>query len=246
MPLLENRLQDKRILLTGGGSGIGRAVAQKLHVASARVAITGRTPSKLNETNKLLGGRLLTLTCDGTDPKAVAATVEIVQKELGHIDILINNAGINIKGRSSRQLTVTDWRQVIQCNLDSAFFFIHAVLPAMRERKAGHIINISSISGLRATALSGPAYTASKFGMTALSLCVGLEEAENGIRTTAICPGEVDTPILDQRPMPISAQRRAIILKPDDVAEAVYFAANLRPGVSVPELIITPALQPFA
>ena len=82
--------------------------------------------------------------------------------------------------------------------------------------------------------------------MNALSHSVGLEEGENGIRTTVICPGEVNTPILDYRPVVVSEERKAVILRPEDVAEAVYYVANLRPGVSVPEMIITPTVQPYA
>lgn len=246
MSILENRVAGKNVLLTGGGSGIGRAVAIKLVEAGARVAITGRDQAKLDETKKLAGGNVHVHVCDGTKHDQVEKTVAAVVKSLGSIDILINNAGMNLKDRYIRNLTIEAWHQTIQGNLDSAFFFTRAVVPGMLQRGAGHIINISSVSGKRANKLGGTAYAAAKFGMTALSHSVGLEEGENGIRTTAICPGEVNTPILDQRPAPVSEERRAIILRPEDVAEAVYYVANLRPGVSVPEMIITPTVQPYA
>jgi NADP-dependent 3-hydroxy acid dehydrogenase YdfG len=246
MSFFENRVQGKKILLTGGSSGIGRAIAIKLSEAGAELAITARHKEKLEETNRLANGKLLTLVCDGIDAEQVKATVAETEKRLGQIDILINNAGMNLKDRYARNLTPEGWQKTIQANLDASFFFIHAVLPGMLKRKKGHIINMSSISGKRANKLGGTAYAAAKFGVTALSFCIGLEEAENGIRTTAICPGEVDTPILEHRPTPVTAERRAIILRPEDVAEAVLYAANLREGVSVPELIITPTLQPYA
>ncbi len=210
------------------------------------MAITGRDQVKLDETNKLTGGKVYVHVCDGTKHDQVEKTVAAVMKSLGSIDILINNAGMNLKDRYIRNLTIEGWHQTIQGNLDSAFFFTRAVVPGMLQRGTGHIINISSVSGKRANKLGGTAYAAAKFGMTALSHSVGLEEGENGIRTTAICPGEVNTPILDQRPAPVTEERRAIILRPDDVAEAVYYVANLRPGVSVPEMIITPTVQPYA
>ena len=115
----------------------------------------------------------------------------------------------------------------------------------MKEQGGGRILNIGSISAQRPRA-GGTPYAAAKFGMNALSHSVGLEEGEKGIRTTVVCPGEVDTPILENRPTPVPAERRAIILRPDDVAEAVYYVANLRQGVSVPEMIITPTIQPYA
>lgn len=246
MSIMENRVAGKTVLLTGGGSGIGRAVALKLAEAGARVAITGRDRAKLDETNRLSGGKLQVQLCDGTRHDQVEKTVAAVAKVFGSIDILINNAGMNLKERYIRNLTVEAWQQTIQGNLDSAFYFTREVLPGMLARRQGHIINISSVSGKRANKLGGTAYAAAKFGMNALSHSVGLEEGENGIRTTVICPGEVDTPILEHRPTPVPTERRAIILRPEDVAEAVYYVANLRPGVSVPEMIITPTIQPYA
>jgi NADP-dependent 3-hydroxy acid dehydrogenase YdfG len=246
MSLFENRIQGKTVLLTGGSSGIGAAIARKLHQAGAQVAITGRHQEKLNAVNHEAQGKLLTFVCDGTQVEQVKQTVAEVEKLFGRIDILVNNAGMNVKNRYASNLTPEDWQKTIQVNLDAAFFFVHAVLPGMVRRQHGHLIITSSISGLRANKLGGTAYAASKFGVTALSLSVGLEEAEHGIRTTAICPGEVDTPILDQRPAPVSDERRAVILRPEDVAEAVLYVANLREGVSVPELVITPTVQPFA
>lgn len=246
MALLENRVAGKKILLTGGGSGIGRAIALKLHEAGAQIAIAGRDRAKLDETNRLAGGKLLVVVCDATLPQEVTKAVAGVQKTLAGLDILINNAGMNIKERYIRNLSAEGWRQTIEGNLDSAFHFTSAVLPAMLKQGEGHIINISSVSGKRANKLGGTAYAAAKFGMMALSHSVALEEGENGIRTTAICPGEVDTPILEQRPTPVSAERRAVIMRPEDIAEAVYYVANLRPGVSVPEMIITPTIQPYA
>lgn len=246
MSILENRVAGKHIVVTGGGSGIGRAVALKLSEAGARVAITGRDQAKLDETNRLAGGKLLAVVCDGTLHEQVVKTVHQVHQAFGAIDILINNSGMNIKERYIRNISLEGWKQTIEGNLDSAFYFTRAVLPGMLKQQHGHIINISSVSGKRANKLGGSAYAAAKFGMTALSHSVGLEEGENGIRTTAICPGEVNTPILEQRPTAVTDERRAVILRPEDVAEAVYYVCNLRPGVSVPEMIITPTVQPYA
>lgn len=242
-------LAGKTVLLTGGGSGIGAATARFLSQAGAIVIITGRTESKLKEVCAGLGEetRVRYRVCDGREPKQVAECVQWVSDQFGgRLDLLVNNAGVNLKDRSARKLTPETWRYTIQANLDSAFFFIHAALPVMTAQGGGLIININSVAGKRATKLSGAAYCASKFGMAALSHSVGVEERENRIRTTSIFPGEVDTPILDQRPEPVPLERRQQILQPEDVAEAVLFVATLPDRVSIPELLIMPANQPYA
>ncbi len=116
----------------------------------------------------------------------------------------------------------------------------------MRERRQGLIINVSSVAGVRASVLAGTAYAASKFGMSALSLMIGLEEGANGIRSCMVCPGEVNTPILDDRPVVPTAEKRAVMLQPEDLAQAALFVATLHPRATVPELIITPTTQRYA
>jgi NADP-dependent 3-hydroxy acid dehydrogenase YdfG len=129
----------------------------------------------------------------------------------------------------------------LQANLDGAFYCIHYVLPQMIERRDGLVINIDSVSGKRSHPLGGVAYNASKFGMTALGLCLGAEEKDNGIRVCNIYPGEVDTPILKDRPMEPTLEHRKRMLRSEDVAAAVLFVATLPPHVTVPELVIKPA-----
>jgi NADP-dependent 3-hydroxy acid dehydrogenase YdfG len=113
----------------------------------------------------------------------------------------------------------------------------------MRQRGDGLIINISSVAGKRASPLGGAAYAASKFGMSALGLCLAAEEKDSGIRVSNIYPGEVDTPILVERPTPVTEEHRRRILQAEDVAAAVLFVATLPPRVSVPELVIKPTTQ---
>ena len=242
-----SHLEGKKVLITGGGSGIGRAVAQQFVAEGAHVAITGRTPERLRETWEAVGcsERLCHQTCDVGDPAQVMRLVNWARGELGRIDILVNNAGLNIKQRAVRELTVDNWKKLIRANLCGAFYCIQAVLPQMLERRDGLIINISSVAGKRANPLGGAGYAASKFGMHALSHCLGAEEKDNGIRCCVIYPGEVDTPILESRPQPLTPEQRARILQPEDVAEAVLFVASLPPRASVPELVIKPTSQTF-
>jgi NADP-dependent 3-hydroxy acid dehydrogenase YdfG len=239
------RLQNKIALVTGGGSGIGQAIARSFIEEGARVAITGRDLAKLEKTGKELGGKVLCVACDVAEPKQVAGLVERVHKELGPIDILVNNAGTNLKERTFRQLTIENWQKLMRTNLDGAFYCIHAVFPGMLERKDGVIININSIAGKRASPLGGVAYAASKFGMTGLGMSLGAEEKDSGIRICNIYPGEVDTPILEFRPQALSAEHRQKILRPEDVAAAALFVATLPAHVSVPELVIKPASATF-
>jgi NAD(P)-dependent dehydrogenase (short-subunit alcohol dehydrogenase family) len=242
-----NRLNGKVVLVTGGGSGIGLAAAKGFLDEGARVAITGRNSQKLEEAAKSLaaGEELFHYPADLTEPDQVKTLVDKVTKHFGPLDILVNNAGLNIKERSIRDLTPERWQALVRGNLDSAYYCIYEVLPQMLKRKDGLIINISSTSGKRAGPLGGAAYAAAKFGMAALGICLAAEEIQSGIRVSNIFPGEVDTPILVNRPTPVSDEHRRRILKPGDVAAAILFVATLPASVSVPELVIKPTSQMY-
>jgi NADP-dependent 3-hydroxy acid dehydrogenase YdfG len=238
-----NKLTAKTALVTGGGSGIGLATVKLLLSEGARVAITGRNEGKLRDAAAMLnaGEQLIDHAADLGDPAQVQRLVEEVTARLGRIDILVNNAGTNIKERTFRELTPESWELLLAGNLDSAFHCMHAVLPQMRQRKDGLIINVNSIAGKRANPLGGVAYIAAKFGMRGLAMGVAAEEKAFGIRISSIYPGEVNTPILEARPEPVSDERKLTMLQPQDVAEAVLFIATLSPHVAIPELVITPA-----
>jgi NADP-dependent 3-hydroxy acid dehydrogenase YdfG len=120
----------------------------------------------------------------------------------------------------------------------------HALKPR-GLRRVQTVIQICSIAGIRASTLGGTGYSASKFGQSALGICLGREEGGQGIRSTVIYPGEVNTPILDARPVPVGAERRAAILQPEDIGAAVRFLVELHPRARVPELIITPTVDDF-
>jgi NADP-dependent 3-hydroxy acid dehydrogenase YdfG len=242
-----SKLQSKTALVTGGGSGIGLAVTRLFLREGARVAVTGRDETKLREATRGLdaGDRLLCHATDVSDPDQVAALVRTVTERLGPIDILVNNAGTNLKERAFRELTPETWGRLIRTNLDGAFYCINAVLPQMLERRDGVIVNISSVAGKRAGPLGGAAYVASKFGMTGMGLCLAAEEKDSGIRVSNVYPGEVNTPILEVRPQPVTQEQRQKILQPEDVAAAVLFVAALPPHVSVPELVIKPTAQTY-
>jgi NADP-dependent 3-hydroxy acid dehydrogenase YdfG len=239
-------LTGKTVLITGGGSGIGLAAAQQFIAQGARVAITGRNAEKLQRAATSLGSdRVLHHAADVGEPAQVEALADRVLRTFGNLDILVNNAGLNIKARSMNELTIEDWQGLVKANMDGAFYCIHAFLPHMRERKSGLIINVNSVSGRRAGPLGGIGYAAAKFGLRGMAMCLGAEEKNNGIRVSSIYPGEVNTPILEDRPQGVSDEHRKAILQPEDVASAILYIAGLPAHVAVPELVITPVSQTF-
>lgn len=240
-------LSGKTALVTGGGTGIGEACALALAQAGCKVAIAGRREEKLKAVAQKFTGdqAIIYKASDVAERDQANELIRWATEQLGQIDILVNSAGINIAKRQISVLDPADWDKLMQVNATGAFNTIHAVLPQMRERKDGLIINISSVSGLRASQLGGVAYCASKFAMTALGTCIGNEERENGIRITNVYPGEVETPILDARPVPVSAEHRARILQPSDVACMIVSVAQLPKRAHVPDLVIKPSVAEF-
>lgn len=241
-----SKLAGKVAVVTGGGSGVGKAVAALFLREGASVVVAGRDAAKLAAAAAELGGeRIATVATDVTINVQCEALIRQATERFGRVDILVNNAGMNLKARTLRELTPEAWDGMIRANLDGAFYCTRAVLPQMLERKDGVIVNVVSVAGKRANPLGGAAYVAAKFGMGALGLVLANEEKDSGVRVSNIYPGEIDTPILEQRPRPVTEEQRAVILKPEDVAEAVLYVASLPPRVSVPELVIKPTAQMY-
>lgn len=228
---------------------MGQAIAEDLAKAGLKVALVGRDRAKLDAVKDGLGEAgtdCRVESCDVADRPGVSTMVERVLDDFGSIDILVCNAGTNIARRAMSVLDPEDWDLLIATNLTGAFNLVHFVLPSMRNHRRGLIIQICSIAGIRASLLGGTAYSASKFGQNGFGWCLGREEREHGIRSSVIHPGEVETPILDRRPVAVPPERRAQILQPDDVARAVRFLAELHPRAHVPELVIKPTVDDFA
>jgi NADP-dependent 3-hydroxy acid dehydrogenase YdfG len=228
-------------IVTGAGTGIGRAVAHRLADDGLHVIAVGRTESKLQEMLKAYKGKgkIDVFTLDVSDRKAANAFVAEMAK-FEPVSVLVNNAGVNAKQRALHELSADEWDRQMNINLTGVYNMAAAVLPFMRKSGGGLIVNVSSIAGVRPSKLAGAAYSASKAGVSALSSVISQEELKHGIRCTAVCPGEVDTPILEVRPEPVTEERRAVILKPEDVAAAVAFLVSLPPRAHVPELVIKP------
>lgn len=243
-------LEGKAALVIGGGSGIGLGVATALAREGCRVVIAGRDAAKLEraaaDAAVAADNAILTCPCDVTDRESVARLVEWTTAQAGPPAIVVNSAGMNVVKRAMAELAPADFDRVVASNLTGLFNVLQAVLPGMRSRGDGLIVSIASIAGKRALPLAGPGYCAAKFGAAGLAAAVALEEREHGIRITSIHPGEVDTPILDQRPVPVPAERRAVMLHPEDIAACVVMLAKLPCHVIVPELVITPTYQAYA
>jgi len=240
-------LSSKTALVTGGGTGIGLGIARALAKAGCRVAIAGRREEVLQEAvaSSPADPAMLHHTVDVADRESVKQLVAWADQQLGRIEILVNSAGTNIRNRTMAEMTPEQWDQVLAINATGAYNCMYQVLPQMRERRDGLIVNISSIAGKRASALGGIAYAASKFAMTALGTAVSNEDNKNGIRVTNVYPGEVDTPILENRPNPVSDEHRATILKPEDFGGLAVAIAALPPRAHVPEIIVKPTSQEY-
>ena len=228
-------LSGKTALVIGASSGIGLSTANLFADAGARVHAAARRSEAIEEGTE--GRDVVSHALDISDGDAVRRTVEEVGESDG-IDILVVAAGMNFPERRLEQLTAEKWDAMISVNLSGAFYTVHAALPYLRTSK-GLVVLISSVSGSWPDA-SGPAYQASKAGMTEFAHAAGFEEHQNGVRFTAVLPGIVDTPILDNRPEPPPKEVRDAALKPGDVAQACLFLATLPPHAYVPELTMVP------
>ena len=233
----------KVAIVTGAGSGVGRAVALRLAAQGWDVAIVGRRADPLNETAREAGDRRARLhpyARDVADAGAAAAIVQELVGRLGGVHALVNSAGTNLPRRGLDVLSVEDFHALVEVNLHGTFHFVHAVLPVMRRQRQGTIVNVVSDAGLIANAKAGAAYVASKFGVTGLTQSINAEERHNGIRATAVFPGDIDTPLLEKRPQPPTPEARSKMLQPHDVAECVMLAINLPEGAIVEQLVVRP------
>lgn len=239
-------LAGKRVVVTGGGTGIGFGIAKALAAEGCHVIISGRRAEKLKEAVDLVPDLKIDFqACDVSDRDQAKALIDYANEKLGGIDVLVNSAGINIRDRTMAAMSPDDWDKVLAVNATGAYQTMYYALPGMRKQNDGLVINISSVAGKRAIKLGGVAYAASKFAMTALGTAVGNEESANGIRVTNIYPGEVNTPILEQRPEPVSDERKQAMLQPEDVASLVVTIASLPPRAHVAEMVIKPTTQEF-
>jgi len=236
-------LLGKVVWVTGAGSGIGEACALAFGQAGAKVILTGRREQALNAVAKSIeaqGGHAQVIAGDMMDRDRVMAIAAEIDSSYKALHILVNNAGLNVLERNWSVLTPDQANYVIEGNLSSAFYGVIAALPIMRRQGDGLLIHTSSWAGRFVSKVSGPAYSAAKHGVVAMSYAINQEEFRHGIRSTVICPAEVATPILDKRPVPVSAEDRARMLQSEDLARSVLHVASAPKHVCIYEIVISP------
>ena len=240
-------LIGKNVLLIGGGSGIGEAAALLLAKHGARVVIAGRRIENLNSTisKSDVPENISAIEADVTVRCSLDELFTRFDNEIGALDFLVHAAGINIAMRSMQELEPEEWDRLIEINLTGSYNVMRLTLDRMRPRKKGLVILINSVAGRRSVPLGGIGYNASKFGLSGLGMGVAEEEKENGIRVSNIYPGEVNTPILDNRKEPPNQEHRESILQPKDLATVILQLCQLPDRVHIPELVIKPAKQSF-
>ena len=239
-------LKDKVCIVTGGGSGIGRASALLMAAQGARVVVAGRTEHKLTAVRGELerrGAAALAVRLDVADQRAAQRMAAEVLDAWGRIDVLVNNAGHASPNRRLQTTTPEDIRSTVDSNLAGTIYCTQAVLNAMLDAKEGTIINVSSLAGVAGSPLAGVAYSAAKAGVINFTGYLNAEFKNRGLRASVVIPGEVDTPILDHRPVNPSAEARATMAAAEDVARAIVLIADLPHRTMIPELTIRPTYQ---
>ncbi|HTZ60545.1 MAG TPA: SDR family oxidoreductase [Acidobacteriaceae bacterium] len=232
-------------VVVGASSGIGRAAAVLFAREGVNVIAAARREDRLQSLKDELAKEQRKITvqrADASNPEDMQQLAQLALQQFGKVDILVVASGINTPDRSMKRLTPQIWDSLVSVNLDGAFYATYALLPSMREAGSGHLIYISSISGVLPD-VSGAAYQAAKRGVLGLAHAIRMEEKQNGIRTCVICPGLVDTELLAYRPVKPSPEDLAKALQAEDVAETILHVAKLPLRASIPEMILLPATQ---
>ncbi|MEU9448992.1 SDR family oxidoreductase [Streptomyces sp. NPDC048277] len=233
-------------LITGAGSGIGRETARLLARDGATVVLVGRRQEALDAvaaTVREEGGTALALAADITRADDVTRVLDRAQAELGPVDVLVNNAGSASSVLNPQWTPHEEWRQVLEVNLTAVFRLTQAVLPGMLARNKGTIVTVSSLAAVNPNLLGGAAYGAAKAGVRNFMTFLHNTFRNQGLRAITVLPGEADTPILDNRARPPAPEERALMVQPEDVAEAIRLAVALPQRVVLQEMVVAPTRQ---
>ncbi len=239
-------LEGKVALVTGAGSGIGRATALMLAAEGARVAIAGRRKEPLEQVVAEIQrdkGTAVSKTCDLTKPHEARELGAWAVTTFGGVDILINNAGQSSHARSIRWVGQDEWDAVLGVNTTGVYALTQTVLPSMLERGAGTVVTVASLAALRPGGLAGVAYGVAKAGARAMMQALHAELRNRGIRATTIIPAEVDTPILDKRPLVPGEKERSTMMQADDVARAILLCCTMHQRTVLEEIVMSPTFQ---
>jgi NADP-dependent 3-hydroxy acid dehydrogenase YdfG len=239
------RLDGQVAIVTGAGSGIGRATALLLAAEGATVVTAGRRRSPLDALVAEIaraGGRADARVADVGDPDQAVALARFALERHGRVDVLVNNAGASSRVRNVRWVGHEEWERVVAVNLTGVYALTQAVLPDMIARGGGTIVTVSSAAALRPGLLGGAPYGAAKAAVRNLMGHVHTVLRDKGIRATTILPAEVDTPILENRPLVPDARARATMMQPEDVAAAILLCVTLPPRTVVEEIVLSPTV----
>ncbi len=236
-------LSGKTVIVTGASSGFGEAIAIACAEAGANVSLVARRKEALETVAaaaRVKGGQALVCAADVSDDAQIFAALEKTRSAFGPIDVLVNNAGINVTERSITDTSAEQWRKLLEVNLSSAFIFTKAVLPEMKARGDGLIVNLASRAGMFPSLGTGVAYSASKIGMEALNTVTNEEGNPHGVRACLFNPGAGNTPIIDQRPRKFSQAEKMKMIQSEDIAATVVFIASLPPRVNIDLISMMP------
>lgn len=249
---MSSELAGRVAAVTGASSGIGEATALALAGAGAAVAVGARRADRLEglvEKIQAAGGTAIALPCDVTEEDQAVAFVNDTHAQLGRLDILVNNAGLMLLG-PVEGADLEEWRRMIAVNCLGLLYTTHAALPLMREGGGGHVVNVSSVAGRRASAFSA-VYNLTKWGVNGFSEALRQEALHSNIRVTVVEPGWVETELLSQNTNPLVHQgaeklKESIgeVLSADDIAGAILYAVVQPDHVSVSEVLVRPTKQP--
>jgi len=237
-------MQAKKVIwITGGGTGIGKAAAMAMAGPAVHIVLSGRRQSELDKAVAAVraqGGNGEARVLDVSDASQVTHVAQSILASHEQVDILVNSAGTNVPKRAWANVTMADFHRVVDINLNGAFNCISTVLPVMRTRRQGTIINVASWAGFYLTRLTGPAYSASKRAMIAMTESLNMEECANGIRACVISPGEVATEILQTRPAQPSQEDMERMLQADDLAQTIKLVCDLPQRAAIHQIVIAP------
>ena len=234
-------LSDQVALVTGGGTGIGKAIAKAMLAEGAKVIIVGRKEEVLLEAQTELGSGSEIMVCDVTDESQVNKVYETIMSNHGKLNILINNAGIAARGKAY-EMSYKMWKKVVDVNLNGAFLCARGAMKIMVNQKSGRIINIGSISGQMGRPLNAP-YTSSKFGIEGLTRAFALDGREHGVAVSVIHPGNVATGIISKEEIPAREKEGFVLL--EDLGKLAITMLTMSPNVNILGSVILPITQPY-
>ncbi len=238
-------LKNKSVILTGAGSGIGRVTAQMLGEMGANVFVVGRRENLLKEAVREIetaGGKGAYLSAYLEDGDSAANVAHEAIKAFGNIHHLVNNAGHSSKVRSMRYVKQDDWQSVFNVNVEGVYRLTQAVLPNMIDNGGGTIVTVSSMAALSPGLMGGAPYSSAKAAVAAMMTALREEVSEYGIRSCTVYPAEVDTPILDNRPLPPDAKARSTMMQPEDIAEAILLCMRMPHRTNINDIVIRPTI----